>query len=285
MALPYLSFSLLLILTVSLSCIAERVSLRGHNLLDQSLTPSLRNGRRTIPNDQFRILPPLTTPNQIPHREDTDEALKLLDICLVVSVDGKFHGLNRTSGQLLWSMSSTSVSDDSPSVLSPLIRTQHPDDFSLLDADDDSDIEKELYIVEPQSGDIYVLPSTSSGSLPLQRLAFSLPQLVDMSPFSFSGDDRIFVGKKETSLLSIELETGQLKRIVNSECPWDPLAEFDISQSDIDIDVDLDELDGTKPSRKKKTVASTQVLIGRTGVYFVRENIPIISIKFFSINE
>ena len=70
---------------------------------------------------------------------------------------------------------------------------------------------------------------------PLQRLPFSMPQLVDMSPFSFSADDdgRVFVGRKETSLLLIELETGRVKATLNSECPWDPFqdlaepAEFD----------------------------------------------------------
>ena len=64
----------------------------------------------------------------------------------------------------------------------------------------------------------------------------------------------MFVGRKETSFLLIELETGKIKATMNTECPWDP---FD------DEDVDLDELEGSKPS-------PSEVFIGRTGglLYF-----------------
>ena len=122
---------------------------------------------------------------------------------------------------------------------------------------------RELYIIEPQTGDIYVLPKPDAA---LQRLPYSMPQLVDMSPFSFAGDDeqRVFVGKKETSLLMLELETGHLKGAINadSECPWDPFGD---SEDTLNGELDLDELDGTKP---KKPV-STTVLIGRTGGFHV----------------
>jgi serine/threonine-protein kinase/endoribonuclease IRE1 len=88
-----------------------------------------------------------------------------------------------------------------------------------------------------------------------------MSRIVDASPFSLPNDqDRIFVGKKETSLLMLELETGALKGTLDSssECPWGPFAE-----SEGNNEVDLDELDGTKPPKEKPT--STKVLIGRTG--------------------
>jgi serine/threonine-protein kinase/endoribonuclease IRE1 len=42
-----------------------------------------------------------------------------------------------------------------------------------------------------------------------------------MSPFTSSNGEqtRVFVGRKETSLLLIELETGRIKATLYSECP------------------------------------------------------------------
>ncbi|KAF8236183.1 kinase-like protein [Tricholoma matsutake] len=157
-----------------------------------------------------------------------DFRFDILDIVLVASVDGKLHALNRSSGHILWSTST----------ISSLVRTVHDDDNS------------DLYIIEPQSGDIYLMATPTS---PLQRFPFSMSELVDMSPFSFSGDQdrRVFVGRKETSLLLIELETGKIKAILNSECPWDPFDNLDP-----EAHLDLDELErNTKP---------TEIFIGRT---------------------
>lgn len=239
------------------TCFAETVSLRGA-LRDRIIALSTRaNGPLPpIPVEQYRFLPPVSSTQPEPGND-----LELLDICLIASVDGKFHALNRTSGQMLWSMSSSpssSSSSSSPAALSPLVRTQHEDGDT---ASDESD-HHEMYIIEPQSGDIYVL---SAPDAPLQRLPFSMSQLVDMSPFSFPGEEdrRMFVGKKETSLLLIELETGRLKGTVNSECPWDPFGDIDDEQSSAELD--LDELDGTKPAKEKPV--STEVLIGRTGMW------------------
>ncbi|KAH9854607.1 hypothetical protein C2E23DRAFT_867214 [Lenzites betulinus] len=184
---------------------------------------------------------------------------QLLDIVLVASVDGKLHALNRTSGISIWSMASSAapeaVSGSAPTAFSPLVRTEHPE----LDQDitDDDDPAQEIYIVEPQSGEIYVMSSPDS---PLQRLPFSMSQLVDMSPFSFSGDEdrRVFVGKKETSLLLIELETGRIKATVDSECPWLPFE--DLSQTS--KQVDLDELESSDPP--PEPFIPSEVFIGRT---------------------
>jgi len=86
-----------------------------------------------------------------------------------------------------------------------------------------------------------------------------MSQLVDMSPFSFGDSDRrVFVGRKKTSLLLVELETGRVKAALDAECPWDPFE--DLSQQD-PYDIDLDELDGTKP----QTDYPTDIYIGRTG--------------------
>jgi serine/threonine-protein kinase/endoribonuclease IRE1 len=225
MAILFFLFPLL----VSLACLAEIISLRS---------PSL-----SLSNPQFHPLSSADHPD-----------LDLLDIVLVASVDGKFHALNRSSGHILWSMSSfpSSTSISTPSTLAPLVRTSHLDHDPDLT---DDTTRQELYVIEPQSGDIYVMATPTS---PLQRFPFSVPELVDMSPFSFSGDEdrRVFVGRKETSLLLMELETGKVKATLNSECPWDPFEDLHN-----DEEVDLDELEGSKPQMS----TPTEVFIGRTG--------------------
>lgn len=183
-----------------------------------------------------------------------EETLQLLDAVLVASVDGNLHALNRSTGVPLWSMSS-SPSGSVPSSLGPLVRTQHP----VHDPDDDE--AHEVYVIEPQSGEIYVMPTPDS---PLQRLPLSMPQLVEMSPYSIRGDDgvlKVFVGKKETSLLLVELETGRVKATVDphSECPWDPFE--DISRQS-ENDIDLDELE--ESAEPRMTLPTTEVFIGRT---------------------
>ncbi|KAF7366636.1 hypothetical protein MSAN_00921500 [Mycena sanguinolenta] len=184
---------------------------------------------------------------------------ELLDIVLVASVDGKFHALNRTTGHLLWSMSSLSSSSTSASQQAPLVRTRH------LDYDSDNDAYPETYIIEPQSGVIYVIASPSS---PLQRFPFTTFELVDMSPFSFAGGDdhRVFVGRKETSSFALELETGNIKATIDSECPWDPFEDL----REGDDEIDLDELEGSKPPISKPT----EVFIGRTDYYITIHTRP-----------
>ncbi|KAG1737524.1 uncharacterized protein EDB91DRAFT_1055143 [Suillus paluster] len=195
--------------------------------------------------------------------EDKEE-VTLLDIVLVASVDGRFHALNRTSGQKLWSISHSAP--EAPSSLAPLVRTKHATHDP--DLTDDDDTHHEVYIIEPQSGDIYVMATPTSS---LQRLSFSMSQLVEMSPFKFARDDdeRVFVGKKETSLLSIELGTGKVKAI-NAECPWDPFENFSNKE-----ELDLDELEDYMPNKENFT--PTEVFIGRTDYQisiFTRSNTP-----------
>lgn len=238
---------LLLLLSVAGICLAEIVSLRtavGNRVTDLSTArpenPRSQQGHRFAPGGQY-------------------DEFDLLDVVLLASVDGKLHALNRTSGEVLWSMAGSEGS--APATLGPLIRTEHPD----IDPDvtDDDSPHREVYAIEPQTGDIYVMSTPDS---PLQRLPFSMAQLVDMSPFFYSGDDdtRAFIGKKETSLLLLNLQTGRV-RTVSSECPWNPFA--DISDPPTVDDLDLDELDGTKPPKPSSVAA--EVFIGRTGATYI----------------
>ena len=246
--LPFLHYSLFFISLILAKCLAETIASKRE-----------LNGASAGLN-QVETLPFSRSLGSTASADESKDVLELLDIVLVASVDGKFHALDRGTGETLWSMPTTLTADaagasaSAPTSLQPLITTRHADYDP--DLDEDSSMQ-ETYIIEPQSGDIYV---ASSPSGPLQRLPFSMPQLVDMSPFSFEDTDRrVFVGKKKTSLLLIDLETGKVKAALDSECPWDPFE--DLTDKD-PMDIDLDELDGTKPHKPQHP---TEIFIGRTG--------------------
>ncbi|KAG6819104.1 hypothetical protein H0H93_015442 [Arthromyces matolae] len=231
---------IIVLLSLLAVCIAEIISLKTNSGRTQALA------QRSLPEYSF-------TSSNRDNGPGTNE-FDLMDIVLVASVDGKFHALNRTSGNILWSMSSfpSSTSISAPSTLGPLVRTAHVDHDPDLT---DETTPQELYVIEPQSGDIYVMSTPTS---PLQRFPFTMSELVDMSPFTLPGseDGRVFVGRKETSLLLIELETGRIKATLNSECAWE--------HQDDDGELDLDELEESKPPLS----TPTEVYIGRTD-YFV----------------
>jgi serine/threonine-protein kinase/endoribonuclease IRE1 len=212
---------------------------------------------KLLPKSPFQ--PRFSPPIGAGTASDTNGDLELLDVVLFASVDGKLHALNRTSGRMLWSMSSSASSEAVPSMLGPLVRTSHLESDPELTDDENSN--QELYIIEPQSGDIYMLSSPFS---PLKRLSISMAQLVEMSPFTFSSDEnrQVFVGKKETSLLLVDLETGKVKATLNSECPWDPSEDLHESALESDTD-DLEDSDETIPSVGK--AKRMEVFIGRTG--------------------
>ena len=195
-------------------------------------------------------------------RTENIEELALTDIVLTASIDGKFHALNRTNGQLKWSMRDVPSSPESTPLLHELVRTDHtPSDIHEDDIESD-----DIYIIEPQSGEIFVMPPGSSTSTPLERLPFTIPQLVEMSPFRFVGDDqRMFLGRKETSIITLDLDTGSVISIYADRCMWDEAnetteietrgfagrySEFDESESE--------------PRRDKRRRQRREIHIGRT---------------------
>jgi serine/threonine-protein kinase/endoribonuclease IRE1 len=233
----------LLLISISLIFIAEAISFKSQQ--GRSQVSAGLHLHEQLSGDS-RFLPPLLGSSESVSGED----LHLLDVVLVASVDGKFHALNRTSGQTLWSMPSSADAPNS-SGFAPLVRTVHAE----ADPDTtDDDTHPEIYVIEPQSGEIFVIPTPNS---PLQRFPFTMPQLVEMTPFSLSGDDgsSIFIGRKETSLLLVDLETGKVKATVNSECPWDPFDDL--------AGKDGEETEIQDP--EKETKYPSEVFIGRTG--------------------
>jgi serine/threonine-protein kinase/endoribonuclease IRE1 len=88
--------------------------------------------------------------------------------------------------------------------------------------------------------------------------------LVDMTPFRLSGEggSKIFIGRKETSLLLIELETGRIKQTISSECPWNEYEDPFEDLKEAEEGLDFDEQDNARPPKPRKP---TEVLVGRTG--------------------
>ncbi|KAG8776442.1 bifunctional endoribonuclease/protein kinase ire1 [Ceratobasidium sp. 428] len=199
--------------------------------------------------------------------------IRLVDIVLAASIDGHFHALNRTTGELLWSMTddlSHSQSprdphtDSAPSLAaqSPLYNLVRSDHRALVDPDlaVQEEDEAETYVVEPQTGDIFVM--ASDGDMIVERLGYSVPQLVELSPFKPPGDDeRMFVGKKTTSLISLDLLTGRILGVYGEQCTWDDNT-VEAPDAPVDVDALLDDLDGTREMPKKQR--PVEVVIGRT---------------------
>ena len=104
--------------------------------------------------------------------------------------------------------------------------------------EDEDDEAAEVYVIEPHSeGDIYLFtkhrrragshPSSNDGGT-LEKLPLSVAQLVALSPFTFpTHSSRMFVGRKETELVGVDLKTGRLVGVFGSAdgwCEWDERA-------------------------------------------------------------
>jgi serine/threonine-protein kinase/endoribonuclease IRE1 len=220
----------------------------------QSLATLSRRELRTSPDPhhKYPLIPPLGSQH---YGNQGSDDLEPLNIVLLASIDGNLHALNRSTGTILWSMSSNSP--NSPSTLAPLVRTRQT---VVLD-DESNDSQHEYYVIEPQSGDIYVMSSKSES---IQRLPFSMSTLVDMTPFRLSGEEgsKVFIGRKETSLLLIELETGRIKQTISSECPWNEYEDVFEDFKEAEERLDFDEQDNYRPQKPRKPI---EVLVGRTG--------------------
>ncbi|KAG8898294.1 bifunctional endoribonuclease/protein kinase ire1, partial [Tulasnella sp. 417] len=190
-----------------------------------------------------------------------EDELKLMDVVLLASIDGRFHALNRTTGRMLWSMDQP-IANSQVAVtnLKELVSSEHgglrkTSDFSIDDFDDPASTE--TYIIEPQSGAIFVSPADSKREDPLQRLPFTMQQLVDMSPFRM--DHRTFVGKKRTSLITLDLASGELVEVLDPEqqCSWgdQPTRKRFFQSRDEEL---LDELDPPGADRALVHIGRTE---------------------------
>ncbi|ODV77525.1 kinase-like protein [Suhomyces tanzawaensis NRRL Y-17324] len=126
---------------------------------------------------------------------------RLTDLLLVSDIDGNLHGVERNSGALLWTLP----------IDEPLVRISSNNSFE----NNQSNI---LWFVEPyQDGSLfYFTPKFGMNKLPT-----SIKDLVLESPFSLSGDDKIYTGTRKTSLYSINIHTGEIRSSFGNQekCP------------------------------------------------------------------
>lgn len=193
--------------------------------------------------------------DRTPHSE-SGGGHKLADIAVVVTVDGAIHAIRRDSGLWVWSLHDENESAQRQDIVkTPLVKSSNgirsragrsPNataqtstessnpgttsfdngngSSSTTHADIQTDEDDEVYIIEPHSaGDIYVY-QRSTGKL--QKLPLSVTELVGLSPFKFSGDvgggsdDKLFVGKKESKLVGVDLQSGKLVGVFGPEAGW-----------------------------------------------------------------
>lgn len=205
----------------------------------------------------------------------TLEDLVLTDTVLLASIDGQFHAVNRTNGAIKWTMdpsAKTHLSSDPRPPLHNLVRSVH------LQREDDIDgSEEETYIIEPQSGQLYVLPPGASQTTPLEKLPFTVPKLVDLSPFRLlvNGEQRMFLGRKETSLITLDIDTGAVVAMYDANsCLWDekthrPSARAS-SRNSMSVQVDGEDdaetslYDPYSDTFRRSRAPRREVVIGRT---------------------
>lgn len=157
------------------------------------------------------------------------ETLIPSDLILVTTVDGKVHGINRTSGEWKWTMEGSGKD--------PLVQTysKKPSKGPIYDNDfeDDSDdakrqrklheerhaLDKISYIVEPTgNGNLYVF----TPEIGLQKLSHDMKQVVNMAPFSTDTEHpQFYTGSKKTNLFAVDANSGRVLRLFDHDmkCP------------------------------------------------------------------
>lgn len=142
------------------------------------------------------------------------------DIVVVATVNGSLHAYDRSTGSLKWTLDG-----DGPVVKATLL----PQERSQVVGARDEEEEDITWIVEPvDDGTLYLFRSNSG----LQKFPISIRQLVDSSPFAIPGDDKIFVGRRQTTLFAVDIESGNLLNVFgpgswagasSTQCNIDPL--------------------------------------------------------------
>lgn len=132
---------------------------------------------------------------------------KLTDLLLVSDIDGNLHGIERNSGALLWTLP----------IEEPLVKIATNSSASGHH-DNEKTQSNILWFVEPyKDGSLYYFVPQFG----LNKLPTSIKDLVLESPFSLSGDDKIYTGTRKTSLFTINIYTGEIKSVFGNEekCP------------------------------------------------------------------
>lgn len=133
---------------------------------------------------------------------------RLADIAIVATLDGSLHALERGTGDTRWTISSqdAAVRADGRTA-APFDDRSGDSKDSLVDRGDGSGRRRDTWIVEPiDDGCLYTFNERDG----LFKLPFGIKQLVENSPFTVPGDDKVYVGERRTTLYSIDPRTGNV---------------------------------------------------------------------------
>ncbi|KAI5963259.1 IRE1 [Candida pseudojiufengensis] len=127
----------------------------------------------------------------------------LQNLLLISDINGNLHGVERSTGTLIWTLP----------IDEPLVQVHSNDTFNS-----NSQQSNILWFVEPyEDGTLYYF----TPNFGLNKLPTSIKNLVMESPFSLSGDDKIYTGTRKTSLYNLNFHTGEIKSSFGNseECP------------------------------------------------------------------
>ncbi|RXK38342.1 IRE protein kinase [Tremella mesenterica] len=166
-------------------------------------------------------LPPTRSPRHLtPSVARPEVDYDLLPFVLVSTIDGALHAVDRDGGKIRWTLSDG---------VDPLVGGGFR-----------GRVDGEEYIVEPLSGGLFVFEEEDGKQSPkVRRLPLSVEQLIELSPFTFPhSPGRIFTGSKQSSLLTLDLRTGQ-----QLDCFTTLSANLSQLADDGSCDADLDDLE------------------------------------------
>lgn len=195
---------------------------------------------------------------------------ELRDIALVLTVDGELHAVKRSNGQWVWSLHDSSAG--SANVISqPLVSSRSTYGSTVSATSEEVNAsrgmstqasylsgkpeeEDEVYILEPTAGGSIFVYNRSKHTT--TKLPLSISELVNLSPFTFPGDDsRMFVSQKTTSLVGIDLASGKLAGVFGPEAGW---CEWQSNKSGM-MDAECEEGIQSRPR--------DLLYLGRTGMF------------------
>ena len=147
---------------------------------------------------------------------------ELNNLILLSDTNGSLHGVNRENGNVVWTLPideplvkiQTNINGQSSGATSSSTSLTNSESSSSSSAAQGNII----WFVEPyQDGTLYYFTPKYG----LNRLPTSIKDLVMESPFTLSGDDKIYTGTRKTSLYSINIYTGEIKSSFGNteECP------------------------------------------------------------------
>lgn len=138
--------------------------------------------------------------------------LSFTDLALLVTTDGDLYGINRDNGKINWVLRGLNSVIKSGRNLSKA-NNLFEDNKQYISNNVDF-----FWFLEPAGdGSIYLFDFRTG----LHKLPFNIKQLIKLSPYSFPGDDKVYIGKQETSLFVINANTGKIYQSFGNNYEYD----------------------------------------------------------------